>query len=198
MQDGIQPERRSTFLLVLGVTTIRVPLAIVFCIFYLTRSPDLVRVLVGLALLLLIEASDLTDGALARSRGVVSELGAMLDPYTDSFSRLVVYWTLAAAGDVLLITPLILALRDITVSYCRIVLTRRGRSVRANMSGKIKAIVQGTAACFAVAMPVLFRDDYRVYGIVLSWIVILVTATSVLQYVRAAVRAFNAPREDGA
>ena len=49
----------------------------------------------------MIELTDALDGAIARARGVTSELGATLDPLTDSMSRLIVYWTLAAAGGAL-------------------------------------------------------------------------------------------------
>ena len=69
-----------------------------------------------------------------------STWGAALDPYMDSFSRLIVYWTLACAGLVTPLVPLVMALRDVTVAYCRIFLARAGHTVAANWSGKIDSV----------------------------------------------------------
>jgi CDP-diacylglycerol--glycerol-3-phosphate 3-phosphatidyltransferase len=139
--------------------------------------------------LLLGEITDFLDGFLARQLGVVSEWGAMLDPYADSVARLVAYWALAQAGQADALTPLVMAVRDVTVAYCRIVLTRSGLSVSARWSGKVKAWVQGVGAFVLLFAPV-YPGGWGGWVVpVASWVVIVATAASSLEYVAAAVRA---------
>jgi len=178
--------------LVCVLTLARIPLAIVFAVVYLTltdpahRTP---RMVIALVILALIELTDFLDGFLARRMKATSEWGAMLDPYADSFSRLVVYWTLAQANAALAAVPLVMALRDVTVAYCRVTLARGQQSVKANWSGKTKAAVQGATA-FAIVIVIGLADSpasaARVTA-VLSWIVMLTTAASAIEYVRAAI-----------
>lgn len=179
-------QRQRRMVLVLSLTLARVPLALGFAALYAAAGPSAVRILVGLLLLGLMELSDVFDGLAARRLGVVSEWGAMLDPYADSVSRLIVFWSLAHAGYVLWITVLVMALRDVTVSYCRVTLTRHGRTVRAKRSGKIKAIVQAVAGLIIVLGPAFERWTGAWIYPALSWLVALVTAASAVEYVTAA------------
>ena len=145
-----------------------------------------------LVLLGLIETSDLLDGFSARRLGIVSEEGAMLDPYADSVSRLIVFWSLAASTVkgthyIIFLVPLVMAVRDVTVAYSRIVLTRHNRSVAAKRSGKIKAIVQGVGAFLILLGPIYWGLIGTWTTGVLSWIVIIATGASVVEYAASAI-----------
>jgi cardiolipin synthase len=48
----------------------------------------------SLVLIVIIEASDVLDGTLARKINSTSHFGKVFDPYADSISRLIVYWSL--------------------------------------------------------------------------------------------------------
>ncbi len=173
----------NRYFLVQTLTAARVPLAIAFAIAlpYSTAHPA--RTLGCLALLLAQELSDLLDGALARRLGVVSRWGQMFDPFADSVSRLIVYWALARAGLTLAVLPLVMALRDVTVAYSRLAAADHGGSVSARLSGKIKAVVQGLGAMFLVSAPLWAGG---VPATAVSWVVLLVTAGSAVEYVRGA------------
>ena len=119
MSTSPAAENRQGFRMVLALTLVRLPLALIFAALFLLTDNSVARVVVGVVVLLLMEVSDIMDGAMARKMGVVTEWGAMLDPYLDSVSRLIVFWTLASAGYALWLTVLVMALRDVTVSYCR-------------------------------------------------------------------------------
>ncbi len=179
-----QSGTKRTFVFVL--TFARMPLAIVFAFIYLTCELTTTTVIIGLALLFLVELSDLLDGMLARQWGVTTEDGAMMDPYMDSVSRLVVFWALACAGITLAIVPLVMAIRDVTVAYCRITYARGRMTVKSKWSGKIKAAVQAGGAMLLAASPVYhtLTGDWPVLTV--SWIVVVVTAFSSLEYVKAA------------
>ncbi len=183
----------SSHLLVQSLTAVRVPLAIAFAVVLLSSTADSTRVLVCLTLLVLQEVSDALDGALARRLGLVSRWGQMFDPFADSVSRLIVYWALAGAGLALAVVPLVMALRDITVAYSRLVAADHGGSVSARLSGKIKACVQGIAALYLTASPLPAVSGLvpwnSVSPAIVSWIVILVTAGSAVEYVYSAITA---------
>jgi len=176
------PLHRKRILLVLTITLVRIPLALLFAVVLLADPNSVATCTVLLAL---IEASDILDGLLARRLGAVTQWGAMLDPYADSVSRIAIYWGLACAGLTFAVVPLAMALRDVTVSYCRIIWTRAGRSVSAKWSGKLKAIVQGTAAFFLLYVPRLFTPAVR-DGV--SWLVLLVTLLSMVDYCAKTIR----------
>ncbi|MHC4430962.1 MAG: CDP-alcohol phosphatidyltransferase family protein [Planctomycetota bacterium] len=186
MTDDVTGINRFRFLVVFVLTVSRGPLAILFAALFLTVGPEGTRVAVGLFLLAAMELTDLLDGFVARRLGVVTEWGAALDPYMDSFSRLVVYWTLACTELTLPLVPLVMALRDVTVAYCRIFLARAGHTVAANWSGKVKAVVQGVTAMVIVGEPVyraLLGSWLTSMG---AWVVIVVTLVSAAEYVKQA------------
>jgi CDP-diacylglycerol--glycerol-3-phosphate 3-phosphatidyltransferase len=186
MAANIGDKKRNHFLVVLVLTVLRGPLAVSFAVLFLTVGPGRGRVAAGLFLLAAMELTDALDGTIARRFGVTTEWGAALDPYMDSFSRLIVYWTLACVGLVAPLVPLIMALRDVTVAYCRIFLARAGHTVAANWSGKIKAVVQGATAMVIVGEPVYRPLLGSWLSPVGAWLVVAVTAASAVQYVKKA------------
>ncbi|MBL7188594.1 MAG: CDP-alcohol phosphatidyltransferase family protein [Phycisphaerae bacterium] len=187
MTDDVTGTKRFRFFVVFLLTISRGPLAVSFAVLFLTVGTGWTRIVLGLFLLATMELTDLLDGFVARRFGVVTEWGAALDPYMDSFSRLTVYWTLACAGLTLPLVPLVMALRDVTVAYCRVFLARAGHTVAANWSGKIKALVQGVTAMVIVGEPVyrpLLGSWLTSLG---AWVVIVVTLASAAEYVKQAV-----------
>jgi len=147
-------------------------------------------VVVSLVLLGLVELSDVLDGYLARRWDAVTDFGKMFDPYSDSVSRLTIYWSLAVLGRCLTVVPLVMAIRDVTVGYVRTVMTRKGMDVSARRTGKLKAVVQGLCAPLLMASfggwasaPV--RSALLWGG---STAVLLVTLTSMVDYCACAAR----------
>lgn len=196
-------QRRNTFRLVQTLTLARFPLAVVFATLLLSFKqlpPVLVEespfvLIVCAVVLVLMELTDLLDGLIARRTGVVSEWGATLDPYADSISRITVYWALAYRGFAMALVPLVMACRDVTVAYSRIVLTRSGRSVSAKRSGKIKGQVQSVGGVLILLGPFYWPYTGKWTMQALSWAVIVVTLGSVVEYVVAALAASKAVKK---
>ncbi len=178
----------SRYLLLQLITVARIPLAIVIVVVLLTLQHT-TQVIVTCAVVLAIgELTDFLDGFLARRWKLQSELGAMLDPYADSISRIIIFWGLACVELSLAIVPLVMALRDVTVSYCRIYWAMKGKSVSARWSGKVKAVVQCIAA-FALLFLPLYPEAYRGNTLLIfSWTTIVVTAYSGIDYFRASLQ----------
>ncbi len=125
-------------------TIARLVLAPVFFGLYMAARSGSVGLFVALgAVFLLIEASDLLDGYLARTLRMESETGKVLDPLADSVSRLTYFICFAGSGFLPLWILLILVYRDVGVSYVRILASHRGVMLGARLSGKVKAWVYG-------------------------------------------------------
>ena len=184
MADNSRWTGKHTF--VMALTLAGVAVGLLLAALLLTAPDEPWRAWVSLVMLGVIELTDLLDGFLARRLKVTTEWGAMLDPYTDSFSRLVVFWSLAQAGFALAAVPLVMALRDVTVAYCRVMLAKSRMTVGARFSGKAKAVVQGVAAFVLAACP-LYRGWLGEWPVpTVSWIVAVVTGLSALEYMRDA------------
>lgn len=183
--DGFKSNPRG-YILIQSITLVRIPLAVIFFIVLTVGRESTLMLVVALCLLLLIETTDAVDGHIARHFNLASEYGATLDPYADSISRLLVYSALASKNLVLLLVPLTMALRDITVAYARILLAKMNRSVSARISGKIKAIIQAFGSFLAILGPYYWDRIGNWSFYVLSWIIISVTFLSSIEYVRDA------------
>jgi len=183
--------RRSQQGLVIFVTASRVPLAAAaaaIVAFASARSPG---AWAALALLLAVEATDALDGVLARHFGVAGRFGELFDPYCDSVARLVTYFGLASAGLCPWWLVLVMALRDVSVAYIRIMCAVAGRAAAARLSGKLKAIVQGAGAialAASLAIAPAAETPLPVLRSAVAWAVAAVTVWSLADYFAAAVR----------
>jgi phosphatidylglycerophosphate synthase len=84
-----------------------------------------------------------------------------------------------------------MALRDITVAYSRIILAKKGFSVSAKKSGKIKATFQALGGIAALFGPYYWNIIGKWSFYVLSWFLIVVTLLSAVEYVTSAIKAFK-------
>lgn len=188
MADWSLPENRTRFWAVTFLTVIRIPVGIGFIVLMLlSDSLNWQTAAIALGLLACVEITDVLDGYLSRRLEVQSEWGAMLDPYSDSVARLLIYFGLSQADLIWFWVPLVMAVRDVTVAYCRIMISRTGGSVAARVSGKIKAVVQGIAAFAAVIGAMLLPEQIDVSRVALSLLVITVTLWSIGQYAESAI-----------
>lgn len=178
-------KRNTARSLALTLTLVRVPLGVVFLLWLYFEGAQ--THLWGLiALLGLIELTDLLDGSIARRNNAVTELGATLDPWADSTTRTIIYISLAIAGRTSLALPLIMAMRDVTVAYTRIVFVGHKGTAAARISGKVKAWVQGVGAFVLLCGP-LFGAG-KDYYVLTGWIVGVVTVVSASEYIFSALR----------
>lgn len=184
--------RKHRQAVVIAVTVVRVPLAAVAAGLLHVAGAGSAAAWAVVGLLLAVEITDMSDGILARRWGVVSRFGELLDPYCDSVSRLITYFGLAAGGLAPWWLLLVMALRDVSVSYIRIKCILDGRKVAARLSGKLKAIVQGTAASVLVlslaVRPLAESEHVGLLRGAAVGLVAAVTCWSLLDYFVAAVR----------
>jgi len=140
-------------------------------------------------------STDWVDGWLARSRGLVTDLGKILDPIADKLLTSGALVCLSILGELPWWVTAIIIVREVGITIWRLVELRRGNVVPASSGGKLKTIVQSVAISFAlVPLWTIFGPwIYWVNGVLMTAAVVL-TLWSGLLYVRDAVQLARAAR----
>lgn len=139
---------------------------------------------------IVIMASDGVDGAIARKRGIVTDLGKLLDPIADKALLGGALVTLSLLGEIAWWVTIVILVRELGITIYRLVVVNQ-QVIAASSGGKMKTIFQGVMVGFIVS-PLTAWFPYEWYylledGLVLVSVVL--TVYSGLQYVVAAVRA---------
>ena len=147
------------------------------------------------AVFILAIATDGIDGHIARSRGLVTDLGTILDPIADKLLTSGALVCLSILGELPWWVTAIIVVREVGITIWRLVELRRGNVVPASSGGKLKTIVQSVAISFAlVPLWTIFGPwIYWVNGVLMTAAVVL-TLWSGLLYVRDAVQLARAAR----
>jgi CDP-diacylglycerol--glycerol-3-phosphate 3-phosphatidyltransferase len=95
-------------------------------------------------------ATDGVDGAVARSRGLVTDLGKLLDPIADKVLIGGALITLSVLGEVDWIFTVLIMAREVGITVYRM-LVLKNRVVAANAGGKTKTIMQGITLGFLLS-----------------------------------------------
>jgi len=142
----------------------------------------------AIAVMVLAEVTDALDGIIARRRGIVSDIGKVIDPMSDSLYRALVFLGFLAAGWMSVWVMAIIFARDIIVAYVRTLSQQIGVTMSARSSGKIKAAVQFVAQFSTVGLYALADIGVGVPAAEISfWLLALagaMTAYSGYDYVR--------------
>ncbi|MEN9965320.1 MAG: hypothetical protein RJA60_317 [Actinomycetota bacterium] len=145
---------------------------------------------VSVLIFIIIMASDGVDGAIARKRGIVTDLGKLLDPIADKALLGGALVTLSILGEIAWWVTIVILVRELGITVYRLIVVNQ-KVIAASSGGKMKTIFQGVMVGFIVS-PLTAWFPYDWYflfedGLVLTSVVL--TVYSGLQYVIAAVRA---------
>ncbi len=137
------------------MTSARIVLSpIYFVLFFLPEwfnTGTTVSIVLLWIVLVIIELSDLFDGALARKTGQTSDTGKLLDPFADSLSRLTYFLCFTMADIMPVWVFVILLYRDLGVGFVRLLMSRKGVVLSARISGKLKAWIYAIAGVIGLA-----------------------------------------------
>lgn len=148
------------------------------------------------ALFIVAIATDGIDGHIARSRGLVTDLGKLLDPIADKLLTSGALVCLSILGELPWWVTGVIVVREVGITIWRLVELRRGNVVPASSGGKLKTVVQSVAISFALVPLWMLLGDWVhwVNGILMTAAVVL-TVWSGLLYVRDAVRLARGVRD---
>ncbi len=134
----------------------------------------------ALAVFVAAMATDALDGYLARSRGLVTDFGKLMDPVADKLLIGAAFVCLAAIDRIdAWIVGLILA-REVAVSGLRLAARREGLIISANRLGKAKTALQ----TITVVVLIVVAPDT-------AWVGALVAATTTITIMSGIVYAAN-------
>ncbi len=123
------------------LTVIRMCLVPVFLVFFYFES---IPFNYAFALIIFAAASftDMMDGRIARSRGLVTNFGKFLDPIADKILVCSALIAFAEHGMAFSISVILVVARDFIISGIRQIAAETGKVIAANIWGKIKTALQ--------------------------------------------------------
>ena len=165
------------------LTMVRIVLVPVFVVFLLAGGT--VWRLAALATFCVASLTDLLDGRLARSRGLVTDFGKIADPVADKALTRAALICLSALGELPWWVTGVIMFREIGVTAMRFWVIRRG-VIAASRGGKAKTLLQVIAICLYVlpatlSPPAIVRELFMAAAVV-------VTVVTGVDYVFQAVR----------
>lgn len=179
------------------LTIVRIVLAPLFLLLTLVEFPfhHLVAGLVfGAAAL-----TDMYDGRIARSQGLITNLGKFLDPLADKMLTTAALLSFLATGHLDVWAVMLVLTREFMVTSVRLLAAKDGVVIAANIWGKLKTVAQFIAILFELAalefaswqgtllasfdLPDLVFSIPLTMGYVLLWISVVLTVGSGVQYV---------------
>jgi CDP-diacylglycerol--glycerol-3-phosphate 3-phosphatidyltransferase len=139
----------------------------------------------ALATFCLASLTDLLDGRLARSRGLVTDFGKIADPVADKALTGAALICLSALGELPWWVTAVIMVREIGVTVLRFWVIRRG-VIAASRGGKVKTLLQVVAICLYV-LPASLSPPGIVRGAFMAAAVVVTVVTGV-DYTAAAMR----------
>ena len=128
------------------LTIIRLAMVPVFLISFIVsqKSPSLAVPCMAICLIcyLVAEVTDLMDGKIARKRGLVTDLGKVMDPFADTLSHVTYFLCFLSYGIMPLWAFVIIMWREYAILFVRMLLAKyAGKSMPANIFGKAKTVL---------------------------------------------------------
>lgn len=172
------------------LTVLRIILTPIFMLTLVWEFPF--HYLVSLLIFIAASITDLLDGKIARSRGLVTDFGKFLDPLADKMLTTAAFLGFIALdiGHGAVWIAFIVLFREFMVSSIRLIAsTSGGKVIAANIWGKLKTVFQMTAIIFALTAK-QFTEILALVGVredmVAVFSTVLGIATSVLLWISAA------------
>jgi CDP-diacylglycerol--glycerol-3-phosphate 3-phosphatidyltransferase len=137
----------------------------------------------GLVIFLVALATDWLDGWLARRRGEVTNLGALLDPIADKLLTSAAFISLVELGRVQAWMVVVIIGREFAVSGLRSIASAQGVTIAASRWGKYKTGSQGVAISLLIISEYLGRWNRT--GTAALWVVMILAALSAVDYFRS-------------
>ncbi len=153
--------------------------------------------------------TDMFDGKIARSRGLITNLGKFLDPLADKMLTTAAFLGFLAGGHVSVWVLMLVLTREFMVTSVRLLAAKDGNVIAASMSGKVKTVMQFVAIIYLMAVlelaswqpffaglgvPGVVFDGLLVFGQLLIWVSVVLTVISGVQYVYACRHYFTGER----
>jgi len=167
------------------LTVTRLCLVPVFFIWYfIDRLVAVPPVLYAVVLVLIYgvgELTDLLDGKVARKYGQVTDLGKVMDPFSDVMSHLTYFTCFLVSGLMPVAAFIVIVWREFSQSFLRMLLMGKGKPMAANIFGKAKTCLYAAVSICGIAVHVC-----RMLGQAKAWMFTTMTVLGALAAVASA------------
>ena len=192
----VQTRRVSNLNAANALTVARIVLVPVFIC--LALRPSYLERLLAFVVFAIAAITDKLDGHLARSRGLITDFGRIVDPIADKALTLSAFALLSWQALLPWWVTIVIAVRELGITWLRAAFLRRGIVVAAAYSGKVKTLLQilalGTLLIPWDYLPVLdpaytwLAEALISLGLVLTGAALAVTVYSGIMYVVDGIR----------
>ncbi len=175
------------------LTVLRIFLAPLFLVLALWEFPfhyaaSLV-VFIGAAL------TDMFDGKIARSRGLITNFGKFLDPLADKMLTTAAFLLFLVKGQMNVWALMLVLTREFMVTSVRLIAAKDGKVIAASYWGKLKTVAQFVAIIYTLTamefatwqswlfLPTAAFSVPLLIGRVLIWISVALTVIAGVEYV---------------
>jgi CDP-diacylglycerol---glycerol-3-phosphate 3-phosphatidyltransferase len=170
-----------------AVTVARLLAAPVYVVMLVVWGASWINVVVGIIL----AGSDGLDGYMARRHGTTRS-GAFLDPLADKACVLGAFFTLAAQGHLPWLPVILITIREVGMQLYRSWVGRRGVSIPARKSAKLKTLVQDFAIGTVIIPPLA---DQHSLQLAMIWFACALTLYTGAEYLLDGRRALHRPAD---
>ncbi|MEG0291424.1 MAG: CDP-diacylglycerol--glycerol-3-phosphate 3-phosphatidyltransferase [Anaerovoracaceae bacterium] len=138
---------------------------------------------IATVIFILAAATDALDGHIARSRGLVTNFGKIMDPLADKILVISAFVCMVQTGVVPAVVVIIVLTREFAITGLRTVAAADGTVIAAGMTGKIKTVTQ------MIAVPLLLIENwpFEYIGIpadqIFLWVSVVMTIISGVEYI---------------
>ena len=181
------------------LTVLRILLTPLFLLFALWEFPF--HYAVSLVVFIAAALTDMLDGRIARSRGLITNLGKFLDPLADKMLTTAAFLVFMVTGQMDVWALMIVLTREFMVTSVRLLAAKDGTVIAASIWGKTKTVAQFIAVIYTLTalefstwqggllavfdLPNGVFSVPLIVGEVLLWISVVLTAVSGVEYVYA-------------
>lgn len=158
------------------LTILRMILSVAFMFFVL--FPDMWAKVVALVVFVVASITDKIDGNWARSQGLVTDLGAFLDPLADKMLVDLAFLAMVQVGIIPIWAFAIILVRDLAIDGMRMMIARSGVTVAASYLGKLKTTVQMVALIVLQLAAILQVNFIFIIGYIALFIAVALTVIS--------------------
>ncbi len=163
------------------ITIARILLVPVY-VYFAAAFPGMHRELIAACIFLFISLTDFLDGYIARKYNQITDFGKFLDPLADKILVISAFVIFVAQGTLGPIMTIVVITREFLVTSVRLVAAGKGTVIAASMSGKLKTVSQIIAVMVILLEQYLDKIFPLPYGTIFSWIMVLFTIYSGLEY----------------
>ncbi len=162
------------------LTIARMILSVLFMIFALL--PDTWCRILALIIFIIASITDLVDGKWARSKKIVTDLGAFLDPLADKMLTGLAFLVLVYLNVVPIWVFAIILVRDFAVDGMRMMAARNGKTIAASIYGKWKTTFQMIALSIILLNLTTNLDFFAILGNIFLYLSLALTIFSGADY----------------